>query len=449
MKWRFLILAVALLAVVQSSHAGWMRTYEIGEYSIGRSVRQTADGGYIVAGQSGDENQCDLLLIKTDSLGDTLWTRLYGGGGSDVASCIQQTADGKYIVVGHYGGDLWLLKIDARGDTVWTHIYGGSYYSAGNWVEQTWDRGYIVTGSLDLTYLWLFKTDRYGFIEWEKTYEWGDHHETGHCLRITNDGGYVIATNMGLFKTDEPGDSVWLKSWVGLEVQQTSDGGYVLIGNTWAEHGGLHDTELYLMKTDAEGDTLWTRAYGGEEDDGGCSVQQTMEGGYIIVGNTRSFSAGNTDTWLLKTDSLGDTVWTRMLGGERSDKGYSVQQTTDGGYIITGSSNSSSPFTPSDVWLVKTDSLGYVGVEEEPPVQVESNWQVISPIGPHITLRYTDRPQGFAASIFDATGRKVDELHAPLPSGSITWGECYGPGVYFIREESETTSTTRKVILIR
>jgi hypothetical protein len=336
---------------------------------------------------------------------------------------------------------LWLIKTDEEGNIEWDRAYGGIFYSAGKWVEQTSDGGYIVTGSLDQTYLWLLKTDEDGFKEWEKLYEWGDYHETGYCIRPTNDGGYVLATNMGLFKTDDKGDSLWLKPWAGHFLALTDDGGYFVLS-------GKHP-DMWLIKTNEQGDTLWTRTYGGEEADPAWGAQQTTDGGYVIVGDTRSFGAGNYDVWLLKTDSLGDTLWTRTFGGKSVDEGFAVEQTTDSGYIITGISNLFSEDWAGDVWLIKTDSLGYVGVKEEPPVQVELNWEVISAIGPHITLRYTDRPQGFKASIFDATGRKVDEVQSTEQSGTITWGEGMSPGVYFVREESDTTSTTRKVILIR
>ncbi len=431
--------------------AGWIRTYEINELSIGRSVRQTNDGGYVIAGQSGDENQCDLLLIKTDSLGDTLWTRLYGGSGSDVASCIQITADGGYIITGHYGGDLWLLKTNSAGDTVWSRIYGGSYYSTGCWVEQTKDGGYIVTGNYISAYLWLLKTDEEGYIEWQDTLNEGPN-EIGRCIQQTTDGGYIVTGSWGayllLLKTNADGDTVWMRTDCpedrGYCVRQTSDGGYIVVG-----YRGSVWSDIRLLKFNADGDTLWTRTYGGGEDDEAYEVQQTTDGGYIIVGETRSFGAGNYDAWLLKTDSLGDTLWTQTYGEDHADEAYSCQQTSDNGYIITGVTGSFGVFF-GGVLLIKTDSLGFVGVEE-PPVQVKSNWKVISPIGPQIILRYANRPQGFAASIFDATGKKVDELHSSEQSGTITWGECYGcygTGVYFIREVSGTTSTTRKVILI-
>jgi len=136
--------------------------------------------------------------------------------------------------------------------------------------------------------------------------------------------------------------------------------------------------------------------------------------------------------------------WMRGYGSENVDIGTSVRQTTDGGYIIVGGSADPETYY-GDLYLVKTDSLGYVGVAE--PV-THLDWEVISPIGHQITLRYSDLPQGFSASVFDTSGRKVDELHSDLTSGTLEWGEGISPGVYFIREESETSPSVQKVILI-
>ncbi|MCK4231476.1 T9SS type A sorting domain-containing protein [candidate division WOR-3 bacterium] len=465
MKRFSLILILAIVPVL--TYAGWWKVYGgTTSYDGGRCVQETSDGGYVVTGYTASfvQNGNALLLLKTDSEGDTLWLRTYGGDGT-TGLCVQQTSDAGFIIAGvvyypqvEWGRAVWLLKTDESGDTLWTRKFPGNL---GGWwgscVRQTSDEGYIIAGTqiADTTMdgepiakPWLIKTDSLGDTLWTQTYGEGSTMDHGYWVEQTSDGGYILAGETGspytmalLIKTDSEGNEEWMKTfdlWEPRCVRQASDGGYVFTGRQ-------HD-DLVILKTDEDGLTSWARIYGGSSTDRGFCIQETSEGGYVVVGETQSFGAGSSDVWLVKTDSQGDTLWTKTFGGETGEQGDFVQQTSDRGYIITGITCSFAPVC--GVYLIKTDSLGLIGVEEEPIADVTSSWEV-TPIGSEIVLRFTERPEGFHAAIFNASGQKVDELHSTLTSRTIKWGEGFLPGVYFIVPETQGAVRAQKVVLIR
>jgi hypothetical protein len=380
------LLAAFCLASVAFAQTNWQRTYGGTSNDYGYSVQQTSDGGYIIAGHTssfgaGGE---DAYLVKTNAQGDTLWTRTYGGPYDDDGYSVQQTTDGGFIVAGYtrsFGagtGDVYLIKTDSKGDTLWTRTYGGAFTDWGNSVQQTADGGYVIVG---LTFsfgpgtpnwcnFYLIKTNASGDTLWTRTYG-GPDGDDGSSVQQTTDGGYIVAGTgsfsaeweVYLVRTNAQGDTLWTRAVgspraiYGRSVQQTTDGGYIIAGSGLSGAGGL---DACLIKTNSSGDTVWTRTYGGPHDEEGYSVQLTTDGGFIVSGYTKSFGAGAMDVYLVKTDAQGDALWTRTYGGPGSDIGYSIQQTNDGGYIITGSAVPLGGGS-ADVYLVKINADPDVG----------------------------------------------------------------------------------------
>jgi hypothetical protein len=349
----------------------------------GWCVQQTNDGGYIITGitYSFGAGESDVWLIKTDSTGNMVWNRTYGGTSGDSGLYVQQTTDSGYIITGDtssFGAgesDVWLIKTDSAGNMVWNRTYGGTDFDRGSYVQQTTDEGYIITGS---TYsfgtghwdFWLIKTDSTGKMMWNRTYG-GTSGDSSWCGQQTTDGGYIITgltesfgaggEDVWLIKTDSAGNMVWNRTYGGTDfesgfcVQQTTDSGYIITGYIFSEGPGIHD--FWLVKTDSIGNMLWNKTYGGKYIEWGTCVQQTTDEGYIITGFTESFGAGWIDVWLIKTDGTGNEIWNRTFGGTSGDSGWCVQQTNDGGYIITGITSSFGA-GDGDFWLIKTDKNG-------------------------------------------------------------------------------------------
>jgi hypothetical protein len=306
-----------------------------------------------------------LLQINTPAQApDTMWTKTFGEVSNDRGYSIQQTVDGGYILTGMYNDKRFLMKLDLVGNILWgPKFYPFFWKSCSYSVKQTIDLGYIIAGYINVESsprAFVIKTDTAGNLDWDLSFSVG---ETFSVIQ-TSDSGYICTGyKSGLFltKTDKNGDTLWTKIFgnnigdVGYSVYQTSDGGYIIGGST--NSFGAGEDDIWLLKTNENGDTSWTKTFGGVTGEEGNSVQQTIDGGYIIVGYTDSFGAGEDDIWLIKTDENGDTLWTRTYGGSNDEEGFSVYQTTDGGYVIAGYTNSFGAGA-EDVWIIKTDSSG-------------------------------------------------------------------------------------------
>ena len=354
----------------------WNQTFGGSDGDIGYSVKQTTDGGYVVTGNTDSfgNGERDIWLIKTDGQGNEEWNQTFGGSEDDGGLYVEQTMDGGYIITGYLSNDennydVRLIKTDGQGNEEWNRTFGGGI---GYSVKQTTDGGYVITGGTQSfvsggsdSDVWLIKTDSQGNEEWNQTFG-GSEDDRGRSVEETTDGGYIITgrtksfgsgdgdSDVWLIKTDSQGNEEWNQTFGGgggRSVKQTNDGGYVVIGGTDSEEN------VWLIKTDSQGNEEWNQTYGGGEDDHGWSGEQTTDGGYIITGGTRSYGRGSSDVWLIKTDGQGNEEWNQTLGGSYNDFGYSVDQTTDGGYIITGGIESQ-VYGRYDVYLIKTDPSG-------------------------------------------------------------------------------------------
>jgi len=463
------------------------RTYGGTDDDYGYSVQQTGDDGFIIAGytSSSGPGGVDAYLVRTDACGDTLWTKTFGGAYYDECRSVHQTTDGGYIITGYTaslgagGADVYLIKTNAAGDTLWTKTFGGTDWEEGQSVLQTTDGGYVITG---YTYsfgaggwdVYLIKTDADGDTLWTRTYG-GRDDDCGWSVQQTADSGYIIAGytrsfgagsyDIYLVRTDARGDTLWTRTLGGAQedfgrsMQQTSDGGCIVVGSTTSYGAGSAD--VYLIRTNANGDTLWTKTIGGREGDGASSVQQTFDGGYIIAGGTSSFGEG-CDVYLINTDANGDTLWTKAFGGGDGDGTGSVRRTSDGGYIVAGYTYSFGA-GGSDVYLIKTDSLGRVvdAVAEPKPGPTRAPALSLScePNPCREATRISLKPQASSSKpmtlrVYDAQGRltrtlTVNRTPYTVWDGENDFGQPLPSGAYFVRLAAGSQHASARLVLQR
>ena len=334
-------LDIWLIKTGSDGNEEWNKTFGENESERCFSCQQTSDKGYILVGWKSygmEERLTDVWLIKTDKYGNEHWNKTYGDTNWNGGYCVQQTQDGGYIIVGetctsgYERSDIWLIKTDSNGNIEWDKTFGGNKEDFGVSVQQTMDGGFIIAGNTESYTVGfraiLIKTNEYGAEGWSKTYE-----GSASSVQQTNEGGYIVVGNIGKGK--------W---W-------------------WNHH-----TDIWLLKVDSRGDKQWTKTFGSDKYDMGEDVEQTGDSGYIVVGETmavRSSSEydGNSifDIWLIKTDSSGNEQWTEKLGGNHYEYAHEVHQTSDGGYIIVGDTWSYGAGN-LDVWLIKV---------AEPTIQIE------------------------------------------------------------------------------
>jgi hypothetical protein len=415
------LLFLSFFSVAQAQTIEWDNAFGNDTNSELYDVQQTSDGGYIlggytstvITGESPDDitQNYDYWVIKLNAAGEKEWDKKYGGSGDDLMTEVYQTSDGGYILGGYsFSGvdgdktvanvgesDIWLIKIDATGKKEWDRAFGGWGFDIPTSLQQTSDGGYIIGSSYTFSEYWVIKLDASGEKEWDRMYG-GDSYEDLRSLQQTSDGGYILGgfshsgasgdkseDNMGpvdfwVVKTDAAGIKEWDRTYGGLasdllfSLQQTSDGGYILGGHSNSEASGnktgakVGDYDYWVVKVDAMGVIEWDKVFGGTGEEHLRSLDQTSDGGYILGGGSGSNKSGDKsednlgycvendctpDYWVVKINEAGEKEWDETIGGDGHDLLMSLQQTSDEGYILGGTSYSSRSGDKTE------DAIGY------------------------------------------------------------------------------------------
>jgi hypothetical protein len=346
----------------------WNKTFD--DLNRACAIVQTPDGGYAFAGAC----EVGVALVKIDSVGNTQWTQNYtvffqGSNGGDPLSMVQ-TKDGGYAIAGAcqvylYGGSqnhALLLKVDAEGSMQWSNTYGGAGIDYARSVIQTSDGGYAIAGCTssygagDFDY-WLVKTDAMGNALWNQTYGAGPQTESPTSLMIG-------------FPGDDEANSL----------AQTQDGGYALLGNSFS-FSKDNSSDAWLVKTDGLGNMQWNKTYGGAGNQAASCIIRTSDGGYAFAGSAPHFEgqiSGFLDFWLVKIDADGNIHWNQTFGGMTlsgpdSDVANWLIETSDGAFVLAGSTNPGSTSHGGYYFLVKTNPV------LNPPLPTSTSSSSIAP----------------------------------------------------------------------
>ncbi len=353
----FFVIMIVGVVYAQAPDTLWTRTYGGPGDEQAYDVIETSDGGYLIVGytMSYGALEKDIYLVKTDQNGDVIWTRTFDSGfewANEWAESVVEAEDGGFVFTGVYTGDflskdVLLMKVDSNGDSLWARLFGEGNSDYGHCVRSTDDGGYIIVGSNghsdhygEWSYAYLIKTNAIGEQQWVREYPHGD---PGYCVQQTFDGGYIISSQSNLtysrlllLKTDYTGEIQWERLYNGSQHTR----GYCVLqtpdsGYVVSGHRWPAVGGIYLAKFNNVGDRLWYLSLGNAGIDYGYKSKILPDGGFILAGVITTES-DNKDVYIVRTDCNGDTIWTVSFGGEYEEVGRGIDVTSDGNYIVAG-----------------------------------------------------------------------------------------------------------------
>ncbi len=345
----------------------WSHSFGGFDRDLGHTVIECYEGGFAVAGSthSYGEGSSDLWLLRTNGTGNPIWNQSYGGPGWDECFDLVECHDGGFAITGETlsfgngGTEVILVKTDILGNEMWMSAFGGPEDDRGSSIVRCGDGGYAIgatthsfgVGSSDM---WLIRTDRYGQIIWNKTFS-GQYEDVANSVVLCRDKGYLLVgkTQMTeydpgtllLVRLDLNGNQVWNKTYRTIEsyygegwsAVECTDGGFGVVGRM---HSSLESDldDIWFVRLDSNGQVQWSRKHGGTGLSislGGYSVRECDDMGFVIAGKF-GYQSNPNEIWLCRTDSAGDVLWSSNYQGIHSGSGFLLGDCNDGGFVITG-----------------------------------------------------------------------------------------------------------------
>ncbi len=366
-----LVLTSLYCGVKTQAQIAFSKEYGGVDNEDGRWMEQMPDSGFILTGGTStfSNGQMDIWLVRTDAYGNEMWTKSIGSTQFDFANMVKPLPNG-FIICGvtnrNGTDDAILVRTDLNGNTIWTTVLGDAGIQWFEGVIPAPGGGFTAVGvntgaGTHGTYdIYLVRFNSAGAVVWQKNIG-GQSYEIGNSIVTTSDGGYILSGqtysygnldgDYYLVKTDSSGNVQWEKTYAEQHLQechyaiQTPDGGYLMVGDADTIPNGLGDTDIWLIKTDGSGNKQWEKVYGGSKKDGGKTIENTSDGGFIIAGITRSFGLINPNYYLIKTTSTGDLDWQKTsYGTQYHDHAYRAIETSDYGFAEFGYFKNSAGF---------------------------------------------------------------------------------------------------------
>ncbi len=430
----------------------WQRCYGGSADEVVRSIHQLDDGGYVLTGGtasndgdvSGNHGEFDAWVLRIATDGSVEWQTCLGGSDDEHGRCLRSTSDAAYILSAdaeshdgdvsgtHDQADAWLVKLDGEGDLEWENCLGGTLFEDARAIEQTADDGYAfigttssvdgdVAGLLGQDDLWLVKTNAAGELQWQKCLG-GTDWDTGDDIRLTMEGGYVLA---GTTRSND--------------------------GDVSGNHG---QGDAWVVKLDAAGEVQWQRCVGGTGEEFVFCIRQTDDGAYVMAGGSGSDDGdisgghGGGDFFLAKLDPGGDLLWQTCLGGTGNDNAISVRPTADGGYIAVGNTDSndgdvSGAHGDFDLWVVKLgpdDDTG-IGAFAGMGLGLSPN-----PARSIVGVNVPDELSGSELSIMDALGRQVRRVRVSSGRQDMDVSRL-ARGCYLMKLGAQRSTLAQRLVL--
>lgn len=521
------ILAGSFFLRGQPPQIEWQNRFGGANWQVSYGSQQTLDGGFIIGGRSdsnisfdkteNSKGNYDYWILKTDQGGAIVWDKTIGAASpfdnEDIFRSIFQTTDGGYIISGYSNSpmsgdksedafeisdDFWIVKTDMMGNVEWDNTIGGNEADQPTSIISTSDGGYIIAGSSSspisgdkneecrgLKDFWVLKLNNTGSIQWQKTIG-GSENDGIASIVQTVDNGYLLTgssssgisgdktedsrglSDFWVVRIDSIGNVIWQKTIGGsgsdgiYKALGTSDGGFFLSGVSNSPISGEKTlpskgmNDFWIVKIDENGNIEWQNVFGGSSTDSLFSAAQCLDGGFILTGTSDSPVSGDKteplmgirDAWIVRTDSFGNLLWQKTLGGNLEDGFNSVHQTTDGGFFLSGGTNSQisgniihNPKGIIDYWIVK---LFPENLSNKNFTNLNFN------IYPNPTEKdlHIDLPtvyQSINISITDITGKLIQKQQFQNTS-QINLELNSATGLYFLEIASESQKRVFKII---